>query len=133
MIVLECCLHRRNILLTTFFGKPFNLYYLDIYEDGPHIISIFYRVFAILWLFALELYVAYNLKWFERSASCPDEQGELVTGVVDPCKLLRSYPKNSELVVSGASTYGWFKCDLFDAFEDEMAEEEEAEGGGGQG
>ena len=94
----------RTILLTTFLGKP--LYYFDILEDGVHIISIFFRVFALTWLVTLVLYVGYGLAIFpwraESRQGRDSEKEEMVTGLVTTS--LFSYPPKSALV-SGISLW----------------------------
>ena len=86
----------RNILLTTFLGKP--LYYFDIFEDGVHIISLTFRVFAIVWLFVLVVYVGYGVIMPHKSETpIESDKAEMVTGIVSPCTL--KYPSKSVLVV----------------------------------
>ena len=72
-----------------------------------HIVSIFYRVFAITWLLILVLYVGYGVAIFPwRSESLgAKEKGEMVTGMMG--KL--SYPPRSALVTGISYWHFHFK------------------------
>ena len=93
----------RNILLTTFFGKP--LYYFDVYEDSVYVVSIVFRSFSMLWLMFVVFYVGYDFAIPWKYDTQPEGTRELA----GTAAMTLVYPPKSKLVTGLSSGYYVFR------------------------